>query len=156
MRTSSQIKDDIKAQSKVCGVCGKRKSFEDFYNASKKVDGKCPRCKPCELAKQKEWRSRGESKELNRVRYRKRLLRERYGMTISDYKQMLNSQRGRCLICNALPDSRNGYLSVDHDHITGKVRGLLCSRCNLSIGKMDDSPALLRRAARYIEESNES
>jgi hypothetical protein len=75
-----------------------------------------------------------------------------YGITHDQYDAMLVAQDGGCAICgNGGEQSRFGVLHVDHDHETGRVRGLLCDSCNLSIGKFRDNPAMLRRAADYIE-----
>lgn len=84
-----------------------------------------------------------------------------YGITLDEYNAMLEKQDGVCAICGnpeVKAQARNGTngiknldsLLVDHDHKTGKVRGLLCYRCNTGIGKLNDDPNLLRKAARYI------
>lgn len=76
----------------------------------------------------------------------------RYNLTVEQYEAMLASQGGGCAICLArVANSRGHRLFVDHDHTTGQVRGLLCSRCNSSIGYFDEQPIRLRRAAAYIE-----
>jgi len=77
-----------------------------------------------------------------------------YGLTTQDYDRMLAAQQGSCAICREPPTGKraNQVLHVDHDHITGKVRALLCVSCNHGLGKMKDSPALLPRAAAYLEE----
>ena len=62
---------------------------------------------------------------------------------------MLDAQDYLCAICKGGPDGR-GRLHVDHDHESGRVRGLLCSNCNLGLGKFKDDPALVREAARYL------
>lgn len=59
-------------------------------------------------------------------------------------------QAGLCAICHGETNGQ-GDLHVDHDHVTGKVRGLLCSRCNTGIGMMGDNTALLRKAIEYLE-----
>ena len=69
-------------------------------------------------------------------------------MSLRDYDLMLERQRGVCAVCGEQP-ARS--LCVDHCHATGKVRGLLCSPCNLAIGQFKDSPARLRKAAAYVE-----
>ena len=69
-------------------------------------------------------------------------------MSLRDYDLMLARQRGVCAVCGEQPARR---LCVDHCHVTGKVRGLLCSPCNLAIGQLKDSPARLRKAAAYVE-----
>jgi hypothetical protein len=63
---------------------------------------------------------------------------------------MLEQQNGVCAICHGNCTTWKA-LSVDHDHRTGKVRGLLCQTCNTGIGALDDSPDLLRRALEYLE-----
>ena len=72
-------------------------------------------------------------------------------MTPAGYYDMLVAQGGVCAICRLTCQSGK-RLCVDHDHATGKVRGLLCQKCNTVLGKMSDSPELLRRAAAYLEE----
>lgn len=68
-----------------------------------------------------------------------------YGLSVQRYKDMVAKQHGRCLIC-----CRKAKLVIDHCHKTGKVRGLLCSHCNLGIGSLKDNPHLLKRAAEYV------
>ncbi|MGQ5576747.1 endonuclease VII domain-containing protein [Streptomyces sp. ECR3.8] len=63
---------------------------------------------------------------------RARHLKLRYGITIEQYEQMLASQRGGCAICGSFPGGKR--LAVDHCHVTGRVRALLCPQCNRSIG----------------------
>lgn len=78
-----------------------------------------------------------------------RLVRE-YGITLADYAVMLDFQHGRCAICGDFP-AHDKVLHVDHCHLTGKVRGLLCPNCNHALGKLQDDPVKLRRAADYLE-----
>lgn len=77
-------------------------------------------------------------------------LRREYGITHATYEQLLRSQGGVCAICHQ-PERRRQPLSVDHDHATGRVRGLLCDDCNIAIGKMGDDANRLRSAAVYLE-----
>ena len=84
-------------------------------------------------------------------------LKRRYGLTMEQYEQMLKAQGGGCAICGGKVNMKTRWkkcikrLAVDHCHKTGKVRGLLCWMCNSSIGRMKDDPALLRKAADYVE-----
>ena len=73
-----------------------------------------------------------------------------HGLTLEDYDRMFDRQRGLCLICHQ-PSPKN--LHVDHDHDSGKVRGLLCMRCNVGMGSFDDDPERLFAAALYLEGS---
>lgn len=81
-------------------------------------------------------------------------LARNYGLAPGQYDEMVKAQDGRCAICGT-EDSGTKRWHVDHDHATGKVRGLLCAACNLSLGKMQDDPARLRAAATYIERHRE-
>jgi hypothetical protein len=77
-------------------------------------------------------------------------LEHEYGFGSDEKIAMLAAQHGRCAICNTDKPSGRGWC-VDHNHDTRKVRQILCSPCNLAIGLLKDSPALLRAAADYIE-----
>ena len=81
----------------------------------------------------------------------------RYGITPEDYAVMFAEQEGRCYICGreetTLGNSgRVRHLSVDHDHATGRVRRLLCTRCNPMVGYAGDNPAILEKAAAYLRQ----
>lgn len=75
-------------------------------------------------------------------------LRRLYNITAAQYDELLAFQGGHCAICPRLPGKTR--LAVDHDHKTGRTRGLLCWRCNGLIGKGDDDPDLMESAARYL------
>jgi hypothetical protein len=72
----------------------------------------------------------------------------RYGVTQRQYDEMFAAQGGRCAICREAFE----VLSVDHDHVTGEVRGLLCPPCNIAIGNLADSPERAIAAARYLKD----
>lgn len=72
----------------------------------------------------------------------------KYGITPEDFKQMFETQQGKCAICNEEPKTKRG-LHVDHDHETGKVRGLLCHGCNVALGSFKDV-TLLNKAIEYL------
>lgn len=82
-------------------------------------------------------------------------LMRKFGITPDEYDAMLVRQNGGCAICGCRPDEQAAryttFLHVDHDHVTGRVRGLLCAEHNLLLGRFNDDPALLRRAAEYLE-----
>jgi len=87
-------------------------------------------------------------------------LKRKYGIGLLEYSQLLLSQNGKCAICEGTDGGhRNGEpkaLAVDHNHKTGKVRGLLCESCNQGIGKLKDSPETCRKAADYLEKHGRS
>jgi hypothetical protein len=72
-----------------------------------------------------------------------------YGIDVKDYERMLQEQGGGCYICGKRPEGKRA-LDIDHDHATGKVRGLLCSNHNRGIGLLDDDISLLARAIQYL------
>jgi predicted HNH restriction endonuclease len=86
---------------------------------------------------------RDRNPELGRAKHLKRT----YGMTTEEYDTMLNAQGGRCAICGESPLRRR--LHVDHDHETGRVRGLLCSRCNTAL---EWGAAYGEKARAYLDE----
>jgi hypothetical protein len=94
------------------------------------------------------WRAAHAERLRENEGYGQRYLR-RYRLTAADYDKLLSEQGGRCAICGALPAGKR--LAVDHDHNTGQVRGLLCSRCNFGIGFLGDSSANCRSAAGYLD-----
>lgn len=75
---------------------------------------------------------------------------KRYGITRQQYDQMFVEQKGLCKICQKIPSGRWDELCIDHDHVTGKVRGLICHNCNVGIGNFFDDPLLLEKAAEYL------
>ncbi len=76
-------------------------------------------------------------------------LQKKYGITLDDYDRMLKEQGDGCAICGRKP-SNTRRLDVDHDHKTGKVRGLLCHRDNRGLAWFSDNPTTLRAAADYL------
>src|SRR5258707_11962406 len=79
----------------------------------------------------------------------RRILQTKYGITPGQYAAMLHEQKGVCAICGSAP--KKIRLHVDHDHGTGRVRGLLCGMCNYKLVPRRHSPLLLRSAAEYLE-----
>ncbi len=69
----------------------------------------------------------------------------------ADYEALLLRQNGACAICDTRPSSAK-HLAIDHDHVTGKIRGLLCTGCNWALGRFKDDPARFDAAARYLRE----
>ena len=161
---------------KRCNKCGIEKPLDDFYRAPGMRDGHRGDCKVCDLAAKKKryladpakavarvkrWqqanpervnatqrarRAKPEVKRADRARH----LMTKYGITIEQYDELLAAQGGRCAICRREPRP-DISLHLDHDHESGRLRGILCFRCNNSLGDLDDDPSLLRAAFRYLE-----
>jgi hypothetical protein len=100
--------------------------------------------KPPQPKVQKERKVKEGKPPFNKREHR---LRSKYGLTLEDYDEMVARQGGRCLICQQVPEK----LVVDHHHGTGRVRGLLCFRCNSALGFLLDSPNSALEAARYLQ-----
>lgn len=110
----------------------------------------------------KEYREQNKDKKLaNRIKrkisgasrtdYRKSHFKNTYGITIEDYELMLQQQEGKCKICKTTEFTGVGNcLHVDHCHITGKVRGLLCMKCNNGLGNFKDNIKTLHNAITYL------
>lgn len=112
------------------------------------------------LARSKEWGKKNKSKRVAATRaWQERnpdaklnaWLRRCYGISLEEYRAMEQAQGGVCKICKGPPCGKAKRLSVDHCHRTGKIRGLLCSKCNTMIGLADDDPTVLDRATAYLK-----
>jgi len=101
------------------------------------------------LKKQKRQKSQAQLKEANRRRVRKHTLKYTYGITIEQYDEMVRKNGGRCMACGQKPTGKKG-LHVDHDHKTGKFRGLLCFHCNTALGMARDDPKTLLKLFIYL------
>jgi hypothetical protein len=78
-------------------------------------------------------------------------MKKSFGFSQEEYDRMHNEQQGLCACCLE-PETQEKKLAIDHDHTTGKVRALLCQRCNTTLGRMNDSPALLQQLINYLEQ----
>jgi uncharacterized protein YbaR (Trm112 family) len=105
-------------------------------------------CRSCRNAYSREARKRAKVSNPERIAREKRRARVRsYGISPEQYDELKMRQGGRCAICGAQPQRE---LDIDHCHLTGRVRGLLCNRCNKALGIMDDSAMLLSSAVQYL------
>lgn len=165
-RSSAEVEAAAAARGpKVCRNCKVTKGPEEFPRDRGHRHGRSSMCLPCAAAHTTYYRGlvdpdvfrhrRTAEFGRNRETYRNQQLRKNFGITLDDYRAMLTEQQGLCRICNqAETKIRAGRLialAVDHDHVTGAIRGLLCNNCNHGLGHFKDSPDLLRRAALYIE-----
>lgn len=77
-------------------------------------------------------------------------IKHRYGLSEADYDRLVAQQGNRCAICRTTKPGSRGEWRVDHDHVTGQIRGLLCDGCNRGIGSLQDDPGVIAAAARYV------
>ena len=92
-------------------------------------------------------------KKLVLLRAKKSRLKIQYGITLEDYNKMYNKQEGKCAICKIPNEELKKDLFVDHDHVTGKFRGLLCMHCNHGVGKFKDNIEIVRNLLNYLIDS---
>lgn len=130
---------------KTCLKCLKEQPLSEYHKNKQGRDGRQPRCRTCLHQAQREYRkSNGYG---SAIKYR-------YGITLTDYNNMLVSQNNKCLLCMIEFDSIPGRLSkpvIDHNHTTGKVRGLLCHPCNVALGLVKENRETLQRMIEYVE-----
>ena len=120
---------------KQCNTCSTNKHSSDFYLDKRHSDGLRSECKKCSIIK----RDEGNYKS-------------KYNLSIEEYEFILTAQNNCCKICSStVPGVRINRFHVDHCHKTNVVRGLLCEKCNMALGHLRDDPALLRKAADYLE-----
>lgn len=136
--------------TKTCFQCGAEKDIEEFGQRAISLDGHDGTCKECKrVYRKKHYQGQEEKKRIW-------FLRRNYDITIEQYESMLVAQGGVCAICRQPEthrDWRSGkvmWLAVDHDHLTGVIRGLLCNRCNSAIGYLDEQPERLVNAMEYL------
>lgn len=165
----------------MCKQCGVLKPLEDFYRCAGMRDGHRHDCKACNLeakrqryladpeavkARVKRWQQ-ANPERLNAYRRARRLepevkLRERaghlkrkYGITIERYASMLDGQGEGCAICHR-PPREDISLHVDHDHVTGAIRGLLCFACNNALADFQEDIQILGGAIDYLIAHNDA
>ena len=153
---------------KKCSGCKQKKPVTDFNKNRSEKDGLQDRCRVCQSkavkksmqkpgAKRKhqdyqnKWR-KGKGRLKTKIVRKKTLLKTRYGLTLEEYFLMYEAQDGVCPICKRVMLLEK--VTVDHNHQTGKIRGLLCNQCNRGVGLLRDSVTLLRNAADYLEKTD--
>lgn len=119
-------------------------------------------CSSCNVEYMRAWRLKNPEKYKNGYQKRNKseqsknrnfdtFLKRKYGITAIEYKELLEKQNNKCAICSINQDDLNKKLSVDHCHKTNKVRGLLCTNCNVALGQINDDISLLLSAINYLE-----
>lgn len=156
-----------------CNGCGNAKPVTAFTpSAASRGSGTCRACKQ-DAKRDYERRNRDKANAAQRARRGRKIeharalqrawyrrnreshrgysLAGRYGITSAQYDALLAAQGGGCACCGAKANRTGKRLFVDHDHVTGAVRGVLCHKCNAGIGALGDDLAGLRRAVAYLE-----
>lgn len=142
-----------------CRVCGlqalKESDFINFISGKKYKYGKKPICIKCNTEKVREWKGYPKEKTRRPAGFfkskRDKKITYKFGLRESEFDLMLDKQGGGCWICGVKQEKTNKSLCIDHDHKTGDIRGILCSKCNTGLGMFNDSALSLKKAIRYLE-----
>ena len=144
----------IPRKYKKCRKCDKRKLLNKFGRNKRKSDGYEIYCKTCVIRINRSYYKRRGQKQRKREVERAGEYKRLYGISIEEYDKLHRQQNGLCVICHKPEIWHFKKLSIDHDHKTGKIRGLLCQRCNTLLGMSEDSADRLRAAASYLDDKN--
>lgn len=150
---------------KRCKKCQEVFNIDNFYINNANKDGHTSYCKSCDLEKRSLLRNKSPEKykkamktyyHSNKDKWKNIRLKNEYGISLNDYNKMFKDQNGLCLICEQ-PETSIDHkyktrksLCVDHCHETGKIRGLLCQRCNSGIGQLKHDKKRLSKAIDYL------
>ena len=131
---------------KKCNRCEDVKLDSEFHKNKHSHDGLKSICRDC--AKE------GKQAKYPPSYYKDKKLQLKFGITLSEYIDMKDSQGYRCAICGIHEEYCDKQLAVDHCHTTGNVRGLLCQKCNTGLGQFKDNVEFLKKAIDYLEVNN--
>lgn len=129
---------------KKCTKCGVEKPLSEFNNDKRRKDGKYGKCRPCHISVSREWQNKNPEKVKNA-----KWLRQ-FGVSFDFVEGLKKQQNYKCAICFSVLGSET-KAHIDHCHTTGKVRGILCQKCNQAIGLLMDSVDNLKSAQAYLE-----
>lgn len=145
--TSAGPCGSIPVRQELCGVCGSTREF--------RKDGITRFCRTCQRKSHQKYKKTAKGKQKskrhrtkNKEYYRLYHIQRTYGLTKEEYDSLLTLQQNVCAICET--SFAKAQPNVDHNHITGEVRGLLCSSCNQGIGQFRENTTTLRKAIGYI------
>ena len=127
----------LSMETKYCSLCNTNKSIEEFEIHKSTKDGRRYCCRDCKKEVAKKYRNPKKARELQ--------FRKKYNITLDERNKLSKKQNGKCVICGS-----DEPLVIDHDHETGKIRGLLCNLCNVGLGSFKDNIDSLNNAIRYL------
>lgn len=156
-------------ETRICSKCKTEKTLDKFSKDKNSSTGYTYQCKECRNNSYNDYyvnnpdkmKQRNASSWLKRKQYyasevgisssRKAHLKRKYNMSLEEYNILSLKQNHKCAICgNEEMNNTNKVLCVDHNHITGKVRALLCGLCNTGLGNFLDNKVLLKNAIKYL------
>jgi hypothetical protein len=141
---------------KRCPSCGDTRVNTEFYKSKCNYDGLHYQCKSCAREVTAKWRTENPGRantwhKSNPEKVGFFQIKIKYGISQDQYNVLFERQSGCCAICKTHQRTLHRKLAVDHDHHTGKVRGLLCAKCNCGLGNFNDNLNVLMKAALYLE-----
>jgi hypothetical protein len=123
----------LRTGKKICARCNNDLAIDSFHRRRDRIDGRESCCKTCRV----------ESVTRRKLKYL-------YGLYPEDVKALIADQGGLCAICQRVLSVNSKQVHVDHDHATNRVRGILCHRCNLALGLLDDDANVVKAALEYL------
>lgn len=136
-------------EGRLCSDCGRFRPLDAFHN-SKRKSRTSKGWMACAECRNKRQRQRYASDEGSRIKSALRHIKNTYGLTASEFLAMMRRQRNLCGSCgDDMGKGRNRH--IDHCHTTGRVRELLCNRCNSALGLLKEDPARMRALLTYLE-----
>jgi hypothetical protein len=153
---------------KICTKCNQELPLTEFYRAKTNKNGSIcyqGRCKSCMnkdnltryknlTPEEKKEKQKRNVSRMGRDYFKGKNLLRNYGLSLDEFKIMYEKQNGSCFLCETPIEGRQ--IKVDHNHKTGKVRKLLCHKCNTSLGLLDENPKLFYKCAEYLKEHNDN
>jgi hypothetical protein len=145
---------------KKCGRCKEEKPFSEFYKHKSRSDGLTWDCKECRKEYNKRYRHSPEYmrewRKNNPLKSYLYNIKAKHGITKKEYDKLFEESNGLCSVCRKpeqlqWKDGSIKRLALDHNHKTGKIRGLLCNGCNRALGYIHDDPDIARQLAKYLE-----
>lgn len=170
----------MKTMYKKCPKCSEEKELtsKNFYKSKQTKSGYRPYCKLCVNTDNRNYDKLNPKQMINRVMksrnrcdeskarhvnasslwrknnkeiYKNGVLKRKYGITFIEFKEMFYLQESKCKICFKELELLDKSTHVDHCHTTNKVRGILCSSCNVTLGHVKDNIAVLESAIQYLK-----
>jgi hypothetical protein len=142
--------NEIDEHGRKCNQCKIKLPWDRFPGKDAKVVRRVGTCKDCVASNAKtRWYTDESFKKITQERSRKSHLKRKYGLTPEGFTSLLQANNMQCQICKTFDD-----LAIDHNHVSGKIRGILCRNCNKALGLFKDSTELLTNAVGYLHDRN--
>ena len=139
-------------ENKVCAKCTETKPVSEFHNDKRRSDGKFPWCKPCANTYTAEIKSNHRSARDPEFLKLTRKYRDRKNFgSDTIFAELIAKQGGGCAVCKKPHSDRTiPRFQIDHDHVTARIRGVLCGGCNKALGHVNDSIPVLEALIEYL------